>query len=106
MFIDNFAHPQPVAQEFVTGPIATNTFETEVRAVFGGGELGEAAVAAFNQILDLVGVDCRDLNVDSYGLVEVDASAGTATITLKDDTGTVVTDQGPSATGPCTRTIG
>jgi alkaline phosphatase D len=97
----------PVAgQEFVTGPIATNTFEAEIRAFFGGGPLGNLGVFAFNQILDIVGVNCRDLNVDSYGLVEVDASAGTATVTLKDDQGNAITDKGPLATGACTKTIG
>ncbi len=107
--IDRFLDPAPIANEFVTGPIATNTFENEVRAFFGGGALGELGVFAFNQILDIVGVDCRDLNVDSYGLVEVDAMAGTATITLKDDAGNVVLDKGPllaPTLAPCTKTIG
>ena len=106
VFIDRFLDPAPIADEFVTGPIATNTFETEVRAFFGGGLLGEIGVAAFNQILDIVGVDCRDLNVDSYGMVKVDAKAGTATVTLKDDAGNPVLDKGPLLTGPCTKTIG
>ncbi len=74
--------------------------------LFGGGALGELGVLAFNQILDIVGVNCRDLNVDSYGMVKVDATAGTATITLKDDTGNPVLDKGPFATGPCIKTIG
>ena len=90
-----------VAQEFVTGPIATNTFETEVRAL-----LGEIGVFAFNSILTIVGADCRDLDVDSYGLIEVDAAAGTATISLRDDQGDPVMDKGPDAIGPCTKTIG
>jgi hypothetical protein len=50
-------------------------------------------------------VQCRHLNVNSYGLVDVDASAGTATITLKDDTGAVVSDQQNPAV-LCTKTIG
>jgi len=82
-----------VAKEFVTGPIATNTFETEIRAFFGGGALGELGVSAFQQILSAVGTNCRNLDAYSYGVVEVDSSAGTATVTLKDDSGAVLTDQ-------------
>jgi len=107
--VDAFLDPAPIADEFVTGPIATNTFEAEIRAFFGGGPLGDLGVFAFNQILDIVGVNCRDLNVDSYGLVEVDAAAGTATITLKDSAGNVVLNKGPllaPTLTPCTKTIG
>ena len=107
VFVDRFAEPALIADEFVTGPIATNTFETEVRAfAISIGQDPDALVASFNNILDIVGVVCRDLDQDSYALVKVDAQAGTATITLKDDAGNVVTDQGPLATGDCTKTIG
>ena len=105
VFVDRFADPAPIADEFVTGPIATNTFEAEIRAFFGGGPLGDLGVLAFNQILTIVGVDCRDLDANSYGLVDVDASAGTATVTLKDDTGATLVNQTPPAV-PCTKTLG
>ena len=101
VFIDTFTDPTPIADEFVTGPVATFTLEQSILALFG-----PAGLAGFNSALDLVGVDCRDLNTFSYGLVEVDDSAGTATITLKDDTGTTLLDKGPLLTGPCTKTIG
>ncbi len=107
VFIDTFTDPAPIADEFVTGPIATNTFETEVRGVAVSlGFEPDIVVGAFNDILTLVGVDCRDLDVNSYGLVEVDAAAETATISLRDDEGDPVTDQGPFATGDCTKIIG
>jgi len=91
---------KPIADEFVTGPIATNTAERSIQAA-----VGAAGLAAFNAILDLVGVDCRHLDAFSYGLVEVDTSAGTATLTLKDDVGGVLSDQqNPSIV--CTKMIG
>lgn len=100
VFIDNFADSEPIADEFITGPIATNTLERSILALFG-----PEGLAAFNQILTIVGVDCRDLDAYSYGLVEVDADAGTATVTLKDDTGAILTNTVAPAV-PCSRTIG
>jgi hypothetical protein len=62
-------------------------------------------VAFVQAIFTFVGADCRHLDKFSYGLVEVNASAGTATITLKDDAGIVISDQvNPSI--QCTKTIG
>jgi hypothetical protein len=46
-----------------------------------------------NKILDYVGIDCRHLDTYSYGLVEVNAGMDMATITLKNDVGTPLTDQ-------------
>jgi hypothetical protein len=105
VFVDRFADPAPIATEIVTGPIATFTFQQEVEAFATRAGLPPAvALAGFNQILSLVGVECRDLNRDSYGLVEVSDADGTATITLKDDAGHLVTD---SLSGlPCVKTIG
>ena len=80
--------PTTIANELITGPIATDTLQAEVFNAFG--VLG---VFAFNQVLDVAGLDCRNLNKYSYGLVQEDATAGTATVTLKDDTGANVTDQ-------------
>jgi hypothetical protein len=60
-------------------------------------------------VLDLVGVLCRNIDIDAYALVEVDAGAGTATLSFKDENGVVVTNSNPSApldTSPCTQTIG
>jgi alkaline phosphatase D len=100
VFIDRFADPAPVAEEFVTGPIAHTTLQDDILAASG-----PSGLAAFHALLSLVGVNCRHLDAFSYGLVEVDASAETATITLKDDMGAVLADQqNPSI--PCTKTIG
>ena len=105
--IDNFAAPAPIVDELVTGPIATFTFEQEVFAV--GGALG---VTVVNLLLNLDTVDCRDLGGlasvgmrPSDGLVEVDAIAGTVTVTSKDEMGETVTDQNNPAV-ECTVTDG
>ena len=97
--IDTFAAPQPIAREFVTGPIATNTLQVEILA-FGG----PAALAGFNALFNLAGVDCRNLNVYSYAVVEVDAPAGTAEVSFKDAAGAPVLD---TTTGlPCGGSVG
>ena len=62
-------------------------------------------VLLLHAILNNVGVNCRHLDVFSYGVVEVDATAETATITLKDETGTVLQDQLQPAV-LCQQTIG
>ncbi len=100
VFIDIDADPQTIAHEFVTGPIATNTLEQSVLDL-----LGPDGLDALNAAFTYVGVDCRDLDAYSYGLVEVDGGAGTLTVTLKDDTGTVLLDQNDGTT-PCTLTLG
>jgi hypothetical protein len=66
-------------------------------------------IGAFHQLLSLVGVVCRNINIDAYGLVEVDAGAGTATLSFKDENGALVTNNNPLAplnTSACTATIG
>jgi phosphodiesterase/alkaline phosphatase D-like protein len=105
VFVDRFADAAPVATEIVTGPIATFTFEQEVAAFTTRLGLDPAVVlGALNQILTLVGVDCRNLDRNSYGLVEVSAADGTATITIKDDAGQPVADSLSAI--PCASTIG
>ena len=64
-----------------------------------------AGLLGFNTLLDLVGVHCRHLDAYSYGVVDVEASAGTATITLKDEQGNVLADQQDPAV-LCTKTLG
>jgi hypothetical protein len=98
--IDRFLAPEPVAEEVVTGPIATTTLQTSILA-----SAGPAGLLGFNALLDLVGVHCRHLAAYSYGVVDVEASAGTATITLKDEQGNVLTDQQDPAV-LCTKTLG
>ena len=83
----------------VTGPIATNTFQAEVL-----GLAGTTGLFAFNQVLNLVQIDCRNLNQNSYAVVNATAG-GTATITSKTDTGVPVTSQ-TNASVQCSGTYG
>lgn len=110
VFIDRFGAPAPISKEFVTGPIATFTFQDAIASVAAGLGLPPAQViGAFHQVLSLVGVLCRNIDRDAYGLVEVDASAGTATLSFKDENGALVTNSNPLAplaTSACTATIG
>jgi alkaline phosphatase D len=100
VFIDAFTDPTPIGTEFVTGPIARGTFGQNVIAV--GGPQG----LAFLQFLyaTFAGVDCQALDADAYGLVEIDAVAGTATVSMKDAGGNVLADDLSAL--PCSRTIG
>jgi phosphodiesterase/alkaline phosphatase D-like protein len=108
--IDRFVAPAPISQEFVTGPIATFTFQEEIASFAAGLGLPPAQViGAFHQVLNIVGVLCRNIDRDAYGLVEVDASAGTATLSFKDENGALVTNSNPLAPGDvhaCTTTLG
>lgn len=94
------APPTTIAQEVITGPIATFTFAQQIAAAFG-----PTAVAQVQAALSLAGVDCRNLNRNSYGVVEVNALLGTATITSKDQNGVAVVNQVAPAV-PCTKTLG
>lgn len=106
VFLDHFTDPTPIAYEFMTGPIATFTQEQELRSVATRlGVSPDLTVSAFQGILDLVGVDCRHLNVFSYGLVEVNSNTHTATFSLKDAQGTLLHDQQQPAI-TCTKMIG
>lgn len=97
--IDRFDDPTPIAQELVTGPIATRTNRIEIIDKYG-----LSGLAKYHDVLDLVDVDCRHLDIYSYGLVEVDASRKLATITLQDERGTVIHDErDPSV--PCVHTM-
>jgi alkaline phosphatase D len=88
VYIDKFSDPQTIANETITGPIATNTFQNEVIAV--AGQLG---LFVFNVTLNTAGIDCRHLDKYSYGNVEVNAAADTATVSSRDANGAVVPDQ-------------
>ncbi len=87
VFVDRFTDPEPIAQELVTGPIATFTLEDEILAGYGPDLL-----LAFHGILNLVGVDCRNLDTFSYGKVDVEGGAGTANIELKGADGATLHD--------------
>ena len=86
--LDVIAAPTPIAVELVTGPIATNTFQSEVLQL-----AGSVGLFVFNNLLTSIAqVDCRNLNRNSYGLVEAFADAGTLTLASKDENGVTVTD--------------
>jgi phosphodiesterase/alkaline phosphatase D-like protein len=88
VYIDKFTDPQPIANETITGPIATNTFQNEVIGV--AGQLG---LFVFNVTLNTAGIDCRHLDRYSYGHVSANAAADTATVSSRDANGAVVPDQ-------------
>lgn len=99
VYVDRFAGGDPVADEVITGPIAAATLQREVESAMPG------AAGLLNQFAEILGASCRHLDAYSYGVVEVNAANGTATITLKDDTGAVLHDQGNPETA-CVKTIG
>ena len=100
VFKDRFTAPTTIAQEVVTGPVANTTYQQQIIAA-----LGAARVAQVQAALSVAGVDCRNLNRNSYGVVQVDPFLGTATITSKDQNGAPVADQVAPAV-PCTKTLG
>jgi alkaline phosphatase D len=102
VFVDRFTDPGTISDEMVTGPIATTTFQNEVI-----GAAGFFGLLAVNLALDqTTGMQCRNLNRNSYATVDV-TSGGTTTITSRDETGNPVI--GVNTTGrplPCTGTYG
>jgi alkaline phosphatase D len=97
--IDHFAAPAPVAVELVTGPIAATSFEQQALDF-----AGPAGLQIVNGLLSLDGVDCRNLNRNSYGLAEVSVGAGTFKVSSKDENGALVVD--PTTSGQCTLSQG
>lgn len=98
VYIDKFTDPAPIAYEVITGPVAALTMEEALTRF-----IGPDAVTQMHAALSLIGVDCRDLDAYSYGVVDVEA--GKATITLRDDTGQAINDQlSPSIS--CVRVFG
>ena len=100
--VDRFTDPSTISDEMVTGPIATNTFQAEVLGV-----AGPVGLFAVNTALNaFTGIQCRNLNQNSYATVDVTAGS-TATITSKTDTGVPVTGVNTSGGSlPCTGTYG
>ena len=94
VFIDRFRDPTPIAYEFMTGPIAALTYQNTIL-----GQFGPSGLVAYNTILNILGLDCRHLNVYSYGSVNIDAASSIATVSLKDENGNIIHDQvNPSIT--------
>lgn len=72
-----------VAVEAVAGPIAAETLGAAIARTQGA-----QAIPVYEQLLlQVARVSCTAFHAYSYGLVEVDPAAGTATITLKDEDG-------------------
>jgi alkaline phosphatase D len=92
--------PATLGHEAITGPIATNTLQREVI-----GFAGFIGLFAFNQILNVDATDCRHLDKYSYGRVDVNAAADTATVSSRDSTGAVIADQNVPTTF-CTQVYG
>ncbi|MFN3477446.1 MAG: alkaline phosphatase D family protein, partial [Candidatus Methylomirabilales bacterium] len=80
--LDTFQDRTPVAKEVIVGPIAQATLQQELEGV-----LGSDADTVVALLTLLIRPDCIELDAFAYGLVEVDATKNTATITLKDDGG-------------------
>jgi alkaline phosphatase D len=86
--IDLFTDAAPISLELVTGPVATNTFQAEILSL-----VGPSGLNSFNSLLTLVGVDCRNLDTNSYALVEALAVPGTLALSSRDEHGAVVLGQ-------------
>ncbi|MBK5290057.1 MAG: alkaline phosphatase D family protein [Acidimicrobiia bacterium] len=103
VFIDKTTDPTPIAYEAISGPIATNTYKNEILNAFPAN--GEALVNSLQLVLTIQGVECRALDSYSYQLVEVNAGAGTLTISSRGPDGKVLSDD-VIPTKKCTKTIG
>ena len=103
VFIDKTTDATPIAYEAISGPIATNTYKHEILNAFPSN--GDFLVSALQLVLTGQGVDCRAIDVYSYQLVEVNAAAGTLTISSRDKNGNVVSDD-VTPTTKCTKTLG
>jgi hypothetical protein len=62
---------------------------------------GELALFGVNGLMNVNGVDCRNLDKFSYGLVDAAPAAATPTIAFKDDTGAPIANQGPTGGPVC-----
>ncbi len=101
VFIDKTVDATPLAFEAISGPIATNTYKNEILNAFPG---NPALVDSLQAVLTLQGVSCRAIDVYSYQLVDVNAAAGTLTVSSKDKNGNVVSDD-VTPTTKCTKTL-
>jgi alkaline phosphatase D len=87
--------------DFVTGPVATRTWDTELAAATGNPNAGDSLRSAFYKPPppNGIGMPCANLNVYSYTEVQVTSSA--VTLTPKDLNGDQVQDKNKSQpTGP------
>ena len=99
VFIDRNDDPQPVFDEAVTGPISSDTQQQQILMSIGP-VFGPPALAAVNRLMDLAGMDCRQLDRFSYGSVNAAIGQPTPTIAFRDDTGAPIQNQGGLTGGP------
>ncbi|HET9807615.1 MAG TPA: alkaline phosphatase D family protein [Nitrososphaeraceae archaeon] len=92
VFIDSFTDPRPIANEIITGPIASLTDQEILENSFPP-SISSILVQARHDLLDIVGADCRHIDKFSYGSVEVNPDKGSVKITIKDENGNVIHDQ-------------
>jgi phosphodiesterase/alkaline phosphatase D-like protein len=104
VFIDRFTDPQPIANEIVTGPIASLTDQKTLERLFPP-TISPIIIQARHSLLDLVGADCRHIDKFSYGSVEVNPDTGKTKITIKDENGNIIQDQ-RDPTKTCEKTFG
>jgi alkaline phosphatase D len=90
--VDRFLDNTPIAHDFVTGPVATDTLQQEVLDA-----VGTAGLQAFQGLLSLNGVDCRHLDRFSYGDVSYDSSSDSTDVASLDVNGNPIQDQLSSA---------
>ena len=86
--INRFSETEPLAREFVAGPIATYTLQKELTRSAG------ISPATVSRLRGLFGTTCAQLDAFGYGVVDLDPELGTATITLKDERGQVLEEGG------------
>ena len=105
VFIDRFANPSPIAYEVVTGPIGAETDKDRILRLLGP-VIGPVFVQARENLLTLLGADCRNIDTYSYGRVAVSQVAGgIAKIALKDGDKNIIHDD-INASIDCTKTFG
>ena len=103
VFIDLFANASPIAYEVVTGPVGAETDKDRILRLLGPA-IGPVFVQARENLLTLVGADCRNIDTYSYGRVTVSQN-GIAKIALKDGDKNIIHDDiDPSI--DCTKTFG
>jgi alkaline phosphatase D len=96
VFKDRFTDPGTIAYDFVTGPVGTETLAQEIVGAFG-----PTALVAFQAILQVDGIDCKNLNQFSWGDVQYSTTANTTAIASRDVNGAPILD----GVTPCVNTL-
>jgi alkaline phosphatase D len=98
-----FTPTGPVATgitEVVTGPVATNTYATEVDDVLGRKGIGKLVGAVFFKPQPPVGLGLSCASLDTYSYAQVTVAASRLTVRLKDSKGQPVRDLLGAPCGP------